>query len=209
MTAASPNLSGARGSGESFIEPVMIRIPGQCFSMGCETGRDDEKPVHRVWVDSFELAAYQVTNAEYQCFLATTNASEPPFWTDPNFNDAKMPVVAVSWNEAMAYCHWLGKATGGSYRLPTEAEWECAARGGAESSTYPTMRTAGETGQSQWVGMRRTLMGFTTLVRMCTNGARIGMTRVTTAIHRSGIRKGLPMEFGRLRAEVPGGTISK
>jgi len=137
MTAASPSLGGARGSGESFIEPVMIRIPGQCFSMGCETGRDDEKPVHRVWVDAFELAAYQVTNAEYQCFLAATNASEPPFWTDPNFNDAKMPVAAVSWNEAMAYCHWLSKATGRSYRLPTEAEWECAARGGAESSTYP------------------------------------------------------------------------
>src|SRR2546421_12011502 len=137
MTAASPNLSGARGSGESFIEPVMIRIPGQCFSMGCETGRDDEKPVHRVWVDSFELAAYQVTNAEYGCFLAATSGASPPCWSDANFHHPKMPVVAVSWHEAASYCEWLSGVTGKCYRLPSEAEWERAARGGSEGFLYP------------------------------------------------------------------------
>src|SRR5207249_5548739 len=71
----------------------MVRIPEQWFWMGCETGRGDEKPLHRVWVDSFELAAYQVTNAEYQCFLDATPASAPPCWSDPNFNDPKMPVA--------------------------------------------------------------------------------------------------------------------
>jgi len=137
MTAASPSMGGAGSLGTGFIQPVMVRIPEQWFCMGCETGRDDEKPAHRVWVDSFELAAYQVTNAEYQCFLGATNASAPPCWTDPNFNHPKMPVVAVSWNEAVAYCNWLSGAIGKHYRLPTEAEWECAARGGAEGSAYP------------------------------------------------------------------------
>jgi formylglycine-generating enzyme required for sulfatase activity len=75
----------------------MVRIPAQWFWMGCEMGRDDEKPAHRVWVDSFELAACQVTNAEYRCFLDATRVAPPPNWGDPNFNDPKMPVVGVSW----------------------------------------------------------------------------------------------------------------
>ena len=115
----------------------MVRIPEQWFQMGCETGRDDEKPVHRVWVDSFELAAYQVTNADYQRFLEATGASAAPYFGDPNFNDPRMPVVAVSWHEAMAYCEWLSGVSGKGFRLPTEAEWECAARGGVEGSLYP------------------------------------------------------------------------
>ena len=105
--------------------------------MGCEAGRDDEKPVHRVWVDAFELAAHQVTNAEYGCFLAATGAAPPPQWNDSNFNDPQMPVVSVSWDEAIAYCDWLSRATGKPYRLPTEAEWERAARGGVEGWLYP------------------------------------------------------------------------
>ena len=137
MTAASPSLNPTGGAEPRFIEPVMVGIPAQWFWMGCETGRDDEKPVHRVWVDAFELAAHQVMNADYRCFLAATGVVPPPFWTDANFNDPKMPVVAVSWHEAVAYCDWLSKAASTHYRLPTEAEWECAARGGAEKSLYP------------------------------------------------------------------------
>ena len=119
------------------IEPVMASVPEGWFWMGCEIGRDDEKPVHRVWVDAFELAACQVTNEEYACFLAAARSPEPRCWNDPSFNDPKMPVVAVSWHEAVAYCEWLSRATGKSYRLPTEAEWERAARGGAEQRLYP------------------------------------------------------------------------
>jgi sulfatase modifying factor 1 len=137
MTAGSTRLNGAGGAETRFVAPVMVRIPEQWFWMGCETGRDDEKPVHRVWVDSFELAVYQVTNAEYECFLAVTGASAPPCWTDPNFNHPKMPVTAVSWLEATTYCDWLGGITGKRYRLPTEAEWECAARGGTQGCAYP------------------------------------------------------------------------
>ena len=137
MTAASANPSPRSESMPNFVEPVMVRIPEQWFLMGCETGRDDEKPVHRVWVDSFELAAHQVTNAEYRLFLTGTNAAAPPCWTDPNFCDPQMPVVAVSWHEAAAFCEWLTGATGKPYRLPTEAEWECAARGGLGGQLYP------------------------------------------------------------------------
>jgi formylglycine-generating enzyme required for sulfatase activity len=137
LTTPSSRPIGANEARASFIEPEMVRIPEGWFGMGCATGRDDEKPVHRVWVDSFDLAVYQVTNAGYRCFLAATNSSVPPFWSDVNFNDPKMPVVAVSWNEAAAYCDWLSRATGRQYRLPTEAEWERAARGGAEGLAYP------------------------------------------------------------------------
>ena len=119
------------------IEPLMVHIPAGSFEMGCATGRDDEKPVHRVWVDAFELAAHHVTNEGYSCFLAATNSAAPPLWHDPNFNHPKMPVVAVSWHEAAAYCAWLSAATNKSFRLPTEAEWERAARGGIDGLPYP------------------------------------------------------------------------
>ena len=137
MTAASTELSGASNAVPEFIEPVMVRIPEQWFFMGCQTGRDDERPAHRVWVDSFELAAYQLTNAEFRYFLTATGAPAPPCWIDANFNHPNMPVAAVSWHEAAAYCDWLNKATGKHYRLPTEAEWECAARGGVQGTSYP------------------------------------------------------------------------
>jgi len=132
--AAPSRMSGAH---TEVIEPAMVRIPEGWFAMGCETGRDDEKPVHRVWVDEFELAICQVTNAEYACFLAATNTPEPLNWKDANFSDPRMPVVAVSWDEAVSYCEWLSGLTGKHFRLPTEGEWERAARGGVEGLLYP------------------------------------------------------------------------
>jgi sulfatase modifying factor 1 len=132
--AASSSLRGAR---MEMVEPVMVRVPEGWFAMGCESGRDDEKPVHRVWVDAFELGAHQVTNEEYGRFIAMTSAATPAYWNDTSFNDPRMPVVAVSWHEAARYCEWLNGATGKRYRLPTEAEWERAARGGAEGLLYP------------------------------------------------------------------------
>jgi formylglycine-generating enzyme required for sulfatase activity len=105
--------------------------------MGSETGQDNERPVHRVWVDAFELAATQVTHAEYAQFLAVTGHREPPEWGDPNFSHPGQAVVAVSWFDAAAYCEWLSRLTRRRFRLPTEAEWERAARGGAEQKQYP------------------------------------------------------------------------
>ena len=114
-----------------------MRIPGGSFLMGSQKGQDNECPIHRVTIDGFHLAATQVTNAEYGEFLRATATTTPPFWNDPNFSDARQPVVGVSWLEAARYCEWLSEQTGEKYRLPTEAEWERAARGGAEGTTYP------------------------------------------------------------------------
>jgi formylglycine-generating enzyme required for sulfatase activity len=105
--------------------------------MGSEAGQDNERPLHRVWVDAFYLGEYQVTNQEYARFLRATRIQPPPLWGDPNFSHPDQPVVAVSWFDAVQYCDWLSEMTGGKYRLPTEAEWERAARGGAEGKLFP------------------------------------------------------------------------
>jgi formylglycine-generating enzyme required for sulfatase activity len=115
----------------------MARIPCGFFLMGSERGQDNERPVHRVWLDAFALAERQVTHAEYERFLGATGHHQPPHWQDPNFAGPEQPVVAVSWFDAVAYCEWLSGQMGRKFRLPTEAEWERAARGGAEQSEYP------------------------------------------------------------------------
>ncbi len=115
----------------------MVRVPEGWFWMGSEAGQDNERPVHRVWVDEFLLAACQVTNAEYACFLRASRTLPPPFWEDPNFSHPEQPVVGISWFEAVQYCEWLSTAIGHPYRLPTEAEWERAARGGVEGRLFP------------------------------------------------------------------------
>jgi formylglycine-generating enzyme required for sulfatase activity len=117
--------------------PVLVSIPAGFFLMGSNVGQDNEQPVHRAWVDNFLLAACQVTNAEYIRFLRDTKSLPPPFWNDPNFNHPEQPVVGVSWFEAVGYCEWLSAETGLRFRLPTEAEWERAARGGREGALFP------------------------------------------------------------------------
>lgn len=105
--------------------------------MGCIDGRDDEKPVHRVWVNAFELATYQTTNTDYGRFLESTDHPKPLLWNDADFNHPLQPVVSVSWFDAISYCEWLSRMSDRKYRLPTEAEWERAARGGVEDVLYP------------------------------------------------------------------------
>ena len=127
----------ASQSGTTELAPALVRIPEGWFLMGCETGQDNEKPVHRVWVDEFLLAACQVTNADYGRFVRDTTSVLPPLWNDPNFNDPQQPVVAVSWHDAVRYCEWLSAHSGQGFRLPSEAEWEHTARGGRENELYP------------------------------------------------------------------------
>lgn len=112
-------------------------VPAGHFLMGGRyNGQEDERPIHRVWVDAFELAVYPVTRAAYAEFLEVTGYAAPRDWTSPLFARPDLPVVGVSWNDAQAYCAWRS-AKGHAVRLPTEAEWERAARGRQDGWRYP------------------------------------------------------------------------
>jgi iron(II)-dependent oxidoreductase len=119
------------------VEPELVTIPAGEFLMGSRTGRDDERPVHSVWVDGFAIAKYPVTRREYAAFLAATGHPSTSYWCDPRFQLANQPVVGASWFDAVAYCEWLAGLTSKTYRLPSEAEREKAARGGLEECDYP------------------------------------------------------------------------
>jgi formylglycine-generating enzyme required for sulfatase activity len=127
------------------LSPSLARIPDGSFLMGSEVGQDNEKPVHRVWVDTFLIGVCQVTHVEYAQFLAATGSVPPPYWEDPTFSHPLQPVVGVSWFDAVKYCEWVSGATRRVFRLPTEAEWEFAARGGLEGKLFPWGNEAPET----------------------------------------------------------------
>ncbi len=109
----------------------MVLIPAGEFQMGSNYGDGDEKPVHTVYLDAFYIDKYEVTNAQYKKFMDATGYKAPEYWNDPDLNKPDHPVVGVSWYDAVAYAEWAGK------RLPTEAEWEKAARGGLVGKRYP------------------------------------------------------------------------
>jgi len=113
-----------------MLVPRVVAIPGGLFPMGSETGRPDEAPVHEVEVKGFALGLTPVTNACYAACVEAGRVGPPPWWRDPGHSAPEQPVVGVSWFEAAAFADWLGERTGGRWRLPTEAEWERAARGG-------------------------------------------------------------------------------
>jgi formylglycine-generating enzyme required for sulfatase activity len=110
--------------------PATIDVPGGSFVMGSATGRPDESPPHTVTVDGFRLGRTPVTNAEYAPCVGARRVPEPPWWRAAAFAAPDQPVVGVTWFEACEYVRWLAEEAGGRWRLPTEAEWERAARGG-------------------------------------------------------------------------------
>ncbi len=110
---------------------IMVLIPKGEFLMGSDDSDYDEKPAHKVFIDDFYIDIYEVTNAQYKKFMDETGHESPGFWNNSSFNAPNQPVVGVSWNDAVEYCKWIGK------RLPTEAEWEKAAKGGLVDKKYP------------------------------------------------------------------------
>jgi iron(II)-dependent oxidoreductase len=116
--------------------PTTALIPSGQFIMGDDSHLPDERPAHRVHISAFRLALVPVTNAEYTSFLQATGHEAPKFWLNSRFNVPDQPVVGVTWFDAVAYCDWLSSVTGAHYRLPTEAEREKAARGGAEGTQF-------------------------------------------------------------------------
>ncbi len=116
--------------------PDLVALPGGWFMMGSLTGRPDERPWRRIGVRPVALGRTPVTNREYGGFVAA-GAAPPRFWNDERFNAPRQPVVGVRWQDAVDYCDWLSDQIGRELRLPTEAEWEFAARGGAAVSLYP------------------------------------------------------------------------
>jgi sulfatase modifying factor 1 len=114
--------------------PSVVPVPAGSFLMGSPLGRPDEAPVHQARVAGFSIAATPVTNRQYAAFLAATRHPAPLGWSAPGFSDPAQPVVGVSWFDASRYCRWLSAETGVRWRLPSEAEWERAARGGLEQA---------------------------------------------------------------------------
>jgi formylglycine-generating enzyme required for sulfatase activity len=119
-----------------YGEPEWVEIPAGEFTMGS----DDE--LHKVKLPAYAIARVPVTNAQYQLFVAAAGHPAPKHWPDGRIPKGleSHPVVNVSWRDAVAYCAWLRRATGKAITLPSEAEWEKAARGGSRRARIPLGR---------------------------------------------------------------------
>lgn len=134
------------------LEPEMIFIPAGRFLMGSDPQKDknaweDEQPQHSLYLPGYYIAKTPVTHLQYAAFVRATGHRAPSrneawaksySWSEqtPPRDKANHPVVLVSWHDAVAYCRWLSRVTGKPYRLPSEAEWEKAARG-TDGRIYP------------------------------------------------------------------------
>lgn len=123
--------------------PKMVDIPAGSFQMGdlSGQGQESERPVHTVQVAAFKLGQYEVTFEEYDVFAAATGRVKP---NDQGWGRGNRPVLNVNWDDAVAYTQWLSRHTGLKFRLPTEAEWEYAARAGTQSDYYWPPAPVGE-----------------------------------------------------------------
>lgn len=126
-------------TGQDIVPADLVEIPGGTFQMGRNTGPPQERPVHPATVQKFLMDRTEVTNAEYADFVRNTNYQVPSHWVrgQPLPGQEKWPVVNVSQKDAETFASWRSKRDGVTYRLPTEEEWEFAARNGGEFLSYP------------------------------------------------------------------------
>jgi formylglycine-generating enzyme len=124
------------------LDMEMLRIPEGPFLCGDNRGAKDQRPSHQVATSEFEISRVEVTNQLYKFFIDDTGRPAPQGldygWDGNNYPEGQddFPVVFVSWEDAVAFCEWFSVETGHRYRLPTEAEWEKAAKqGGAQYKT--------------------------------------------------------------------------
>ncbi|WP_420265237.1 formylglycine-generating enzyme family protein [Candidatus Magnetominusculus dajiuhuensis] len=112
-----------------------VAVKGGCFQMGDSVGDGDpnERPVHEVCVNDFSMGKYEVTNDQFKKFRPGHKSGT---FEGISLDDPKQPVVNVSWEDAVEYAKWLSSKTGHAYRLPTEAEWEYAARAGSTAAYF-------------------------------------------------------------------------
>lgn len=141
LETPSPARQSSRPGG--LLIPELLPVPAGHFWMGSDSRYDKrafgtEMPQHRVYLTAYRIGKYPVTNAEYACFVAATNRPAPGHWSggEPLSGKLNHPVVYVTWHDVRAYCDWLSEQTGRTIRLPTEAEWEKAARG-TDGRIYP------------------------------------------------------------------------
>jgi formylglycine-generating enzyme required for sulfatase activity len=179
-----------------------LLVPAGAFTMGDTTGEglDRERPVHTVTLDAFYIGKHEITNADWKKFQNDPGYEDKKFWPNgwvvpkdqsPYWHQANnhgggtpgsdnYPVLGVNWDAATAYCNWLSAKTGKKYRLPTEAEWEKAARG-TDKRKFPWGNQISHE-YANYVGKPATF----------SSGVRTGISGITTRIRRRRIRKGRP-----------------
>ncbi|MCP3961545.1 MAG: SUMF1/EgtB/PvdO family nonheme iron enzyme [bacterium] len=134
VAAASLSVTAGPEPGEPLTDPVtgarFLWVPGGRFQLGEDASpHDDEKPAHWVRVSPFWLGETPVTNRQYAAFLEETGHEEPQYWRDRRYSGEEQPVVGATWHDANQYCEWLSGKLGSVAMLPSEAQWELAARG--------------------------------------------------------------------------------
>ena len=138
-TIAGPAKPNNPNGPEVTFKPELVEIPGGLFQMGRNDSLPTEGPAHPVTVNAFSMDKNEVTTAEYAQFVHDTNHAPPAQWGSVKapVGQELLPVSNVSYDDAVAFAEWRSKRDGVTYRLPTEEEWEYAARNGDKDNLYP------------------------------------------------------------------------